>query len=244
MKKTFIVFLVSLALSGCASLELGDALSSEQYTQQILDLGLTHEENLEEASKLKTPHLVSVVTLQLTNARDEKVQNELDLIESKKYKDKLLITNNGSKITGTQLTESIKTGVLSTDFDIQSYYLEGIKNSNSSNFSHKLNITITHNSKNIREYLSANICDKWGRCEDLSEDGSNNKLELKALSENASNCLADLCEYSENIEVILSDNFLNDSLEKGFSLNLISKKKSHKIKVPKPYLLGYLAVAQ
>ena len=118
MKKTFTVFLVSLVLSGCASLELGDALSSEQYTQQILDLGLTHEENLEEASKLKTPHLISVVTLQLTNARDEKVQNELDLIESKKYKDKVLITNNGSKITGTQLTESIKTGVLATDFDI------------------------------------------------------------------------------------------------------------------------------
>ena len=70
MKKLLQILLISLCLLGCASLELGDALSSEQYTQQILDLGLTHEENLEQASKLKTPHLVSVVTLQLTNARD------------------------------------------------------------------------------------------------------------------------------------------------------------------------------
>ena len=43
-------------------------------------MNLTHEENLIEASKLDTPHLVSVVTLQLTNARDEEIQSNIDLI--------------------------------------------------------------------------------------------------------------------------------------------------------------------
>ena len=57
MKKTLLLGLVSLGLIGCSSLELGDALSSEQYTQNILALGLTHEENLIEAGKLQTPHL-------------------------------------------------------------------------------------------------------------------------------------------------------------------------------------------
>ena len=49
MKKIFSIFLISAALIGCSSLELGDALSSEQYTQKILALGLSHEENLDEA---------------------------------------------------------------------------------------------------------------------------------------------------------------------------------------------------
>ena len=78
MKKTLIYLLLSIGLIGCSSLELGDALSSEDYTQRILDLGLSHEENLIEANKLKTPHLISVVSLQLTNARDDKIQYQKD----------------------------------------------------------------------------------------------------------------------------------------------------------------------
>ena len=61
---------------------------------------------------------------------------------------------------------------------------------------------------------------------------------------NASNCTVNTCDYSEIIEINLSDSFLNESIKNGFSLNLISKKKSHKFKVSKPYLLGYLAVVQ
>ena len=244
MKKTLLIGLISLGLIGCSSLELGDALSSEQYTQNILALGLTHEENLIEASKLGTPHLVSVVSLQLTNARDEKMQHDIDLIESKKFEDQINVSNNGLRFTGPEKTESVKTGVLSTDFDLHSYYLEGSKDSSTDKIQHKINITISHNSKNKREYQSANMCDKWGRCEDLKEDGSSNKLESKAISVTASNCTANSCDYSEIIEINLSDSFLNESIKNGFSLNLISKKKSHKFKVSKPYLLGYLAVVQ
>ena len=89
MYKFFLIFLISFGIVGCSSLELGDAISSEQYTQRILDLGLSHEENLAEAKKLNTPHLISVVSLQLTNARDEKIQNEIDLIESEKFADQV-----------------------------------------------------------------------------------------------------------------------------------------------------------
>jgi hypothetical protein len=243
MKKIFSIFLISAALVGCSSLELGDALSSEQYTQKILALGLSHEENLAEAKKLKTPHLVSIVSLQLVNARDEKIQNEIDLTESEQFANQVKISNNGLRFTGSELSESIKTGVLETDFDLNSYYLEGIKESNSKTIKHKLHLMISHNSKNKREYFSANICNTWGRCEDLKEDGTNNQLELIANSANASNCTSSSCDYTESVEIILSDNLLNESIHKGLNLKLISKKKSHKIKVSKPYIMGYLRVA-
>ena len=134
MKKNLIIFLISLGLVGCSSLELGDALSSEQYTQQILDLGLTHEENLVEAGKLKTPHLVSVVTLQLTNARDEKIQYENDEIESKVYADQVIVSINGLQFIAPEKNETIRTGVLETDSDSISYFLKGTKDSNSYSF--------------------------------------------------------------------------------------------------------------
>lgn len=240
MKKTLIVFLLSLVLVGCSSLELGDALSSEQYTQQILDLGLTHEENLIEASKLKTPHLVSVVTLQLTNARDEKIQYENDEIKSKEYADQVIVSNNGLQFIAPEKNETIRTGVLDTDSDSISYFLEGVKDSDSNSFKHKLYLTVAHNSKIQRDYIGANVCNKWGRCEALKEDGSSNTLEVKPLSSNASNCSSYNCDFIETMEINLNDDFLNKSFNTGITFNLISKKKSHKIKISTPYLMGYL----
>ena len=169
-------------------------MSSQQYTQKILAIGLSHEENLAEARKLKTPHLISVVSLQLTNARDEKIQNEIDLIESEKFADK--VTVSGSRYIGSEMSESIKTGVLETDFDLINYFLEGVKDSKSGNIQHKLHMTVSHNSKSKREYLSAHICNQWGRCDAIKEDGSNNKLELIPISTNASNCNSFKCDYS------------------------------------------------
>ena len=240
MKKNLIVLLLSLSLFGCSSLELGDALSSEQYTQQILDLGLTHEENLVEAGKLKTPHLVSVVTLQLTNARDEKIQYENDLIESKEYADQVLVSSDGLQFIAPEKNENIRTGVLDTDSDSISYFLEGTKDSKSNSFKHKLYLTVAHNSKIQRDYIGANICNKWGRCEAMKEDGSSNTLEVKPLSSNASNCSSYSCDFSETMEIILNDDYLNNTFDKGITFNLISKKKSHKIKIAVPYLMGYL----
>jgi hypothetical protein len=242
MKKTLIYLLLSIGLVGCSSLELGDALSSEEYTQRILDLGLSHEENLEEASKLKTPHLISVVSLLLTNARDDKIQYEIDLIESKKFAALVNISESGLIFVGSEVTDSIKTGVL--DIDLYRYYLEGSKDPSTNIFEHKLNIIISHNSKDKRNYFSANVCDKWGRCEDLKEDGTSAKLDLKLLSSNAENCKAYTCTYTENMEITLIDGFLKDVIVNGYAINLISKNKNHKIKLSKAYLIGYLKAVQ
>ena len=249
--KKLLLLLISLTFIGCSSInvgdtfssmELDDAMSSEDETQRILALGLTHEENLKEASKLKIPHLITVVSLQLTNARDEKIQNEIDLTESEKFADLVLTSNNSSKFTGPKISDSIKTGVLETDFDLLNYFLEGTKDSK--NIEHKLYLTVSHNSKTKREYFSAHICNQWGRCEAKKEDGSSNELELTPISINASNCNAYKCDYSETVEINLNDHFLNDSVSNGISIKLISKKKNHKIKVSKPYLMGYLKVAK
>jgi uncharacterized protein YcfL len=240
MKKTLLIGLISLGLIGCSSLELGDALSSEQYTQNILDLGLTHEENLIEASKLKTPHLVSVVTLQLTNARDEKIQYENDLIESKKFAEQVVVSNDGSQIIAPQESQTTRSGVLESDYDLINYYLEGTKDSNNS-YNHKLHLSISHNSKSEREYIGANLCNKWGQCESVKEDGSSNALELKTISSNASNCSSYNCDFSETLEIKFNDYFLKDSSGKPITFNLISKKKSKKISISAPYLMGYLS---
>ena len=244
MKKTLIYLLLSTALIGCSSLELGDALSSEEYTQRILDLGLSHEENLVEASKLKTPHLISVVSLLLTNARDDKIQHEMDLIESEKFAALVNISESGLIFVGSEVTDSIKTGVLDVDLDLYRYYLEGSKDPSTNIVEHKLYIVISHNSKDKRNYLSANTCDQWGRCEDAKEDGTTSKLELKALSSEASKCSAYTCIYREAVEIKVSNSFLKDAIKKGFAINLISKKKNHKIKLSKAYLMGYLKVVQ
>ena len=130
MKVLLLLFLI-FGLIGCSSIELGDAMTSEQYAQKILDLGLSHEENLIEASKLKTPHLVSVVSLHLINARDEKIQYAIDLDESEKYAQLVIVSNDGKNFSGSKVSESIKTGVLDVDSDTQSYFLEGFKSQNS-----------------------------------------------------------------------------------------------------------------
>ena len=244
MKNFLIAFSFLFILAGCSSLELETVSSTEDHTKRILALGLSHEENLIEASKLDTPHLVSVVSLKLNNARDAKLQADIDEVAAGEFAKQVSISNNGLRFSGLKISESIKTGILSTDLDSHSYYLEGAKKNNSEIIQHKLNLMISHNSKNKREYLSANLCDKWGRCEDLMMDGSNNKLELKVLSVNASGCTSNLCNFSETLEIKLTDKLLNNSIENGLNLKLISKKKDHKIKISKPYLMGYLQVAQ
>ena len=70
--KKLLLLLISLTFLGCSSinvgntfssLELDDAMSSDDETQRILALGLTHEENLKEASKLKIQNRDGVTTL-------------------------------------------------------------------------------------------------------------------------------------------------------------------------------------
>ena len=242
MKKVLLL-LISLSFIGCSSvdlgsslssLELGEALSTEDEANRILALGMSHEENLKEASKLDSPHKISVVTLKLINARDEKVQYEIDQIESAKLVDQVIVSNNGLKIVGSNATDLIKTGILETDSDLLNYFIEGVKDTNDVNFQHNLQLTITHNSKNKREYLSAVFCDEWGRC-----DGEVQNLII--LSSIATNCSSTSCDYNESMKLELSEVFLKNMINNGFTMKLTSKKKSHKIKVSRPYLMSYLS---
>lgn len=237
MKFLFVIFSIVFILSGCSSLELESVPSSEQETQRILALGLTHEENLIEASKLDTPHMVAVVTLQLRNAREEKIQAEIDLVDSNKYADKVIILEEGVKFISPEISENVKNGVLDTDVDKVTYSIEGAKDLNSKLMSHQLNLSLTYNSKNKRNYNSVKFCDKWNNCDEFTQ-------KINVISVNASNCKNNSCVYKEIISLELTDTFLRDSIKKGFSMRLMSKKKTNSIKIPKAYLMGYLKVAK
>jgi hypothetical protein len=236
MKNYYILLLLSLCLIGCSSLELEAVPSSEQEAQRILALGLSHEDSLIEAKKLSSDHLVKVVSLQITNARDEKIQSELDQVEADQYAIKVMILNDGNKFKSTEISESLNNSVLDTENDSLKYYIEGKKDINSGIIDHKLHLSLFYNSKKQRDYTSAMFCDQWNNCNDIKE--------VNTLSVIASKCTKNSCEYNEMMDLSLSDLFLKATLEKGFSMRLKSKKKTNQIKIPKTYLMGYLDVAQ
>ena len=237
MKNFLITLSILFILSGCSSLELEAVSSSEEETNRILALGLSHEDNLIEASKLNTPHLVSVVTLQLTNARDEEIQSKIDLIASEEFASMVTISNDGLNYIGSTVSEIKKTGVLETDIDTQNFHIEGIKNPNNGSIVHKLVLSVDHNSSNKRKYSSATLCDEWNRCD-------SNKQEINFVSSSAANCSSSSCDYKEVMELSLSDNFLRKASNTGFKMKFNAKRKSNKVNVSKSYLMGYLKVAQ
>ena len=237
MKNVLIAFSIIFILSSCSSVELEAVSSSEEETQRILAMGLSHEENLIEASKLDTPHIISVVSLQLTNARDKKIQDEIDLVASEELASMVIVSSGGSKFIGSKVSKLKKTGVLETDVDIQNFNLEGTKNLNNGIIEHKLVLSISHNSKNARKYDSANLCDEWNRCD-------TNKQEVNVISSAANNCTTSTCNFEEVMELNLSDDFLRSASDTGFTIRFNAKRKGNKINVSKAYLMGYLKVAQ
>ena len=235
MKKYFLLTLISFALYSCSSIELEAVSTSAEETQRILAMGLSHEDNLIEAKKLKSSHMTSVVILQLTNARDEKIQAEMNQVEAEKFADLVSVLEGGSLFIGTEVSESLENS-LSPGLDFQNFNLVGTKNLNSNIISHKLHVIFVHESSNKRDYLSANICDDWKRC-----DSDNREINL--VSVNATNCTAYSCQYEEVVELNLSDEFLNKSINNEIRIRFNAKKKSNLVIISKPYLMGYLKVA-
>ena len=224
MKKLFLILSISIGLIGCSSVELDAVPSSKQVTQRILNLGLSHEENLVEASKLSSAHMVSVVTLQLTNARDEKIQADKDLKESEDFATMVTILQNNSQFISSEISESSNNVILETDKDLTNYFIEGSKDQNNGIVTHKLNISITYNSKNRRDYYAISFCDKWNNCEQ-------SEPEEYVTSANAANCNNNTCDFTEIMEIEFSDGFLRDAIGKGFSMRVISNKKTNKITI-------------
>ena len=240
MKKLLIILFLSISLIGCSSIELEAVSTSQDETNRILAMGLTHEENLAEAQKLDTAHMISVVSLQLTNAREEKIQAEIDFVESEKYAALVKVSENKSSFIGPELVQIIKRGVLETDIDTQTLYLKGVKN-NSGVLEHILSVKIEHKSSKQRTYKSANLCDTWGRCE-------GRLMEFNLISSSSSNCSTTSCNHISEIEFNLSDEFLRSNVDtvgylNGFTMRINRNRFSDKVNLPSDYLNGYLRVA-
>ena len=240
MKKALLILLLSLGLLGCSNIQLEAVSTSAEETQRILAMGLTYEENLVEASKIKNNHTASVVKLQLTNARDEKIQAEIDLIDSAKYADLVIVSENKLNFIGPELVKKIKRGVLPTDIDTHTLHLRGRKNDNGK-LEHNLIVKIEHVSFNKRTYNSASLCDTWGRCE-------GDQLEFNLISSSSTNCTSSACDHEDVMEFNFSDEFLRSNVDNagftdGLTMRINRKRFSNKVNIPSSYLTGYLKVA-
>lgn len=240
MKKILITLFISFGLLGCSNIQLEAVSTSAEETQRILAMSLTHEENLVEASKIQNDHMASVVKLQLINAHDEKIQTEIDLIESAKYADLVIVSENKLNFIGPELVKTIKKGVLETDIDTQTLHLRGTKN-NTGKLEHTLVVKIEHVSYDKRTYSSASSCDAWGRCE-----GS--QLEFNLISSNSTNCTTSACNHVDVMEFNFSDEFLRSKVDEagftdGLTMRIKRKRFSIKVNVSSAYLTGYLNVA-
>ena len=96
---------------------------------------------------------------------------------------------------------------------------------------------MVYNASKSRNYHSLISCDKWNNCEE--------KIEIKTVDlQQCSNCSSNSCDYKEVIEVNLADRILRNTIKNGFSMRLISDKKTNSIEIPRAYLMGYLSVVQ
>ena len=232
MKKLLLLLLLSLGLIGCGSLESLQSIEfstspAEAETKKILALGLTHTENLSEARKLKNPTLVSEV-LQELKTRNDKVLIEAEKVD--KYAEKVKVSDSNTKFIGSEISNSKMRGVLS-NYDFQDYFLQG--SINNGLIQHQLHLTIKYTANKWRDYDSASFSDE-------------SRVDITSISSSASavNCSGSSCDYTEVMELNLSDDFLRSNMEKGFSMVFNSKKFTNNITISSNYIKGYLKVAK
>ena len=238
MKKILQILLISIGLTGCSSLVLEPVSSSQDETQRILDLGLTHAENLIEASKLNSSHTVSVVTGQLMKAEDDKNKAALDEVSISKYAESVKVLNSDSEVKyeGLQISESKRVGMLD-DYEFQDYFLKGIKDKNTGLIQHQLFVKLQYTWSKLKNYSSASFCDKWQGCENEPQ------VDITLISSSASSCSPSECDYTEVMELNLTDDFLRSSMDDGFSVSFNSKKSTNEITIASDYLKGYIKIA-
>jgi len=238
MKKILQILLLLIGLTGCASLVLEPVSSSQDETQRILSLGLTHAQNLIEASKLNNDHTASVVTGQLMKAEDDKNKAILDAVNISKYAESVKVLNGDPevKFEGLQMSESKRVGVLD-EYTYQDYFLKGIKDKNTGLIQHQLFVKLKYTWKKRKNFSSASFCDKWQGCENEAQ------VDITLISSIASNCSPSECDYIEEVELNLTDDFLRSRMDDGFSVSFNSKKSTDKITIASNYLKGYLVIA-
>ena len=230
MKKLLLLLLLSLGLIGCASINSLDSIEFSASpaiaeTKKILALGLTHSENLSEARKLKDPTLVSAVVQEL------KTRNDNALIEAEKvakYAEKVKVSDSNTKFIGSEISNSKMRGVLS-NYDFQDYFLQG--SINNGLIQHQLHLSIKYTSDKWRNYDSASFSDE-------------NQVDITLIKSFAVGCSGSSCDYTEVMELNLSDDFLRNNMETGFSIGFNSTKVTNNITIPSDYIKGYLKVAK
>ena len=232
MKKLLLLLLLSLGLIGCGSLESLQSIEfstspAEAETKKILALGLTHTENLSEARKLKDPTLVSEVVLELKTINDNAI---IAAEKVDKYAEKVKVLDSNTKFIGSEISNSKMRGILS-NYDFQDYFLQG--SINNGLIQHQLHLSIKYTSDKWRNYDSASFSDE-------------NQVDITSISSSAKavNCSGSSCDYTEVMELNLSDDFLRSNMETGFSIVFNSKKSTNKITIPSNYIKGYLKVAK
>ena len=224
MKKILLLLVLSLGLIGCASLEFS-ASPADAETKRILALGLTHTENLSEARKLTDPTLVSAVVQEL-KTRNDNARIEAEKVA--KYAEKVKVSDSNSKFIGSEINERKKMGLL-INSDYEDYFLQG--SINNGLIQHQLHLSIKYTSDKWRNYYSASFSDE-------------NQVDITLISSSAVGCSGSSCDYTEVMELNLSDDFLRSNMEKGFSIVFNSIKRTNKITIPSDYIKGYLKVAK
>ena len=247
MKKILLVLLLSIGLIGCSSvnlpsvnlsaLELSAISPSDVQTEKILALGLSHDQNLVEARKIADPNIASAVIKELNNRIVEAENNRIELENVVKYAEMVKVSDNSLKFVGPKISDTKSRNMIGKAENLD-FFLLGLKGNNGL-IQHKLNLSITYTSDERRNYASASYCDTWGGCDD-----NENQMDVTLISLKASECSSFDCDYNEIVELDLSDSFLKENMEKGFSIDFNSKATiSNKITIPSSYLKGYLKVA-
>jgi len=246
MKKILLILLLSFGLIGCSSinvpsinlssLQLSSTSPSDIQTEKILALGLTHDQNLVEARKIADSNIAAAVVKKLNKRILDAENNQIDIEKASKYAEMVKVSDNNLKFVGPKISDTKSRNLLGKAENLD-YYLLGVKDNNGS-IQHKINFSITYTSDERRNYSSASYCDRWEGCDEES------LLDIALISFKATGCSSFECDYNEIMELDLSDDFLKENMEKGFSINFNSKISiSNKITISSSYIKGYLKVA-
>jgi len=128
MKKILQILLLSIGLTGCSSIVFEDIATPDSETARILALGLTHSENLSEASKVSDSHMSAVITGKLKRAEDQKNKAVLEAVNVTQYAENVKVIDGDFEIKfeGSEISKSKKVGMLD-EYEYQDYFIKGLK---------------------------------------------------------------------------------------------------------------------
>jgi len=241
MKKIIQILFLSTVLIGCSSIDYSELTTpvspSDTQINRILALNLTHSENLILARKISDSSVASTVINELENRKTKTDNDKIDAQKAANYAEMVKVSDGNFKFLGPKISETKTRNMIGKPENLD-YFLVGLKDKNNGSIQHKLNFSITYTSEERRNYTYASFCDKWQGCSD------DNLVDITLISLIASGCSSYECDYTEKMELNLSDKFLKSSMKDGLSVSFNSKKANNKITIPPFYLKGYLSVAE